>query len=593
MQRYAQIAGWIAKDGLLKYKVRAAATVVAGTMSGMLQAAALGQAVYYAKLLERGNTVAFFGFYFDPRKSLVLITIASIGVLITLLVSSLLQFFSRYQAIRINTIYEEFCVKRGIKTAANFQVLHSTNVSCPPDEKIVRRICHSDCRLAGRALRLLLWAVGPFTQLVIFVSILFYLDQIATIFAGLAALATGYFLYRINQSATADSRIYEDSGPGAATEKAQLIHQACSITQFGHVPSWYEDVYSNGQIDVNRKAYEARLSVTERSRLVVGILSAIIIGVAIVYFGGKSIVAGTSWGALLAYIYMLKRSTQLTEQIAITITSVNRFYPQIKRYYEFITHSNTPPSSKQCLSGPDEVPTGKLGSEAVAGTESEYILKAGRPIALLSPYQINRYSLAHTIESLLSESYITSVLPSTCFISKNYSIPPFTLRNFLYLSDDVTRTELSDQLAAAGLKPESLQTLPQNIDSVIYPDQWQNLDPTLRYAIAMQAVCNSSYKWVLIDRIVVTTLPKATYDHYLNRLEKIFIIVVDSPKIDYKKIGSYNEERVIVLKNSAIAGIGSPEWALDNKEQIESVIGPQFAIEAAQIAEADISAMEE
>ena len=73
--RYLLVIKWILTDGLLKYKFRVIATILAGSASGFLQAVAVGQAIYYAKILEEGKVLNILGYRLDPRTSVVFLLI--------------------------------------------------------------------------------------------------------------------------------------------------------------------------------------------------------------------------------------------------------------------------------------------------------------------------------------------------------------------------------------------------------------------------------------------------------------------------------------------------------------------------------------
>ncbi len=571
LQRYVRIVRWILTDGLLKYKFRVTAAILAGTASGLLQASAVGQAIYYARLLEKGGTVSLLGFEFDPRTSVPLVCCVAGGVLAALVFAAIMEFFSRRQAIRINGLYEEFCSKRAIDTAAKSQVLHNSDKeNVVLNERIIRRICHTDCRLSGRSLRILLWAVAPLTQLVVYTAIIFYMDYIATLAVLFFTICAVFFLFKINQSATSGSRLYEQSGPEAISEKAQILNQICTITQFGGRRDWIDRAYEGGQIKTNLFAYENRLAVVERSRLVTGILTAVIVGAAILYFGIRSLVSGASWGALLAYIFILVRSMKLLVQLSTIITSVNRFYPQVKRYHEFITHSGIEMQSDAGGHIPSPICSRPVQEGAIADSEKSCLLHQGGCYLLFSPLSPSRYSLSYIFSRLLSEDTVHGILANTCFVARKNTIPSVSLRQFLHLSEESTRIGLLGDIKQSGIDTDELGGFPDSLDVPLSVEQWGSLGTICKHLILLEAIRHSHYAWVLIDEYILDILPSNVRDYYLNQMKDRTLVIACSREVDFDRKSLYNAEQVIVLGDSGPIGIGTPQWAFDHKNEILS-----------------------
>jgi ABC-type multidrug transport system fused ATPase/permease subunit len=586
LQRYILIVRWILKDGLFKYKFRVTATILAGSASGLLQASAVGQAIYYAKLLEKGESISFLGQQFDPRTSVALVACVSGGVLLTLLLAATMEFYSRRQAIRINGLYEDFCSKRALETVAKYQVLHNSDKNqVVLDEKIVRRICHADSRLSGRSLRTLLGAVAPLTQLTVYTVIIFYVDYIATLAVIFFTILAVFFLFKINQSATSGSRLYEQSGPEAMSEKTMILNQICTISQFCDTRDWIDRAYETGQIKTNINAYENRLAVIERSRFVTGILTAVIIGAAIGYFGIRSLVMGSSWGALLAYIFILVRSMKLLVQLSTIMTAVNCFYPQVKRYREFIIHSRI--EMQPDLNDPALCPisTRSIAQGAIPESEKSCIFQQGHRYLLFSPILPNRYSLSFIFRGLFTEDKVANILANTCFVAKKNAIPSVPLRDFLQLPENTTQMTFLDEIRQSGIESKHLADFPDSLDAPLSVEQWNGLDIVLKYVISLEAVRRSHYAWALVDEHVFKSLPSKVQDFYLDQLKDRTLIIVCSWQNDFDYKNLCHADQVIVLGDSGPIGIGTPQWAFDHKKEILSAA--EIFVDNVGIADSD------
>src|SRR3990167_3524898 len=83
------------------------------------------------------------------------------------------------------------------------------------------------------------------------------------------------------------------------------------------------------------------------------------------------------------------------------ITVINRFYPQVRRYFQFVENTTTPPAingdrvNDYCIT---------TSTNTVNGSLASFKMSKGCKVGLVSSVELNRYTLAFIIDCLLGHS---------------------------------------------------------------------------------------------------------------------------------------------------------------------------------------------
>jgi len=105
-------------DSMLRFKGLVFLVILADFFGISLQVTAVGQGIYYARLLERGGSFSLRGIEFDPRSSLPLLFLFAIGIILTMLISAGVTYFARSKSLYLSRIYEELCIRRALRLTA-------------------------------------------------------------------------------------------------------------------------------------------------------------------------------------------------------------------------------------------------------------------------------------------------------------------------------------------------------------------------------------------------------------------------------------------------------------------------------------------
>jgi len=70
LRRYSEVFRWLIVDSLWRFKWRAGIIIAAGFLGVTSQAAAIGQAIYYVRLLGKNENLTILGYTFQTKSSI-------------------------------------------------------------------------------------------------------------------------------------------------------------------------------------------------------------------------------------------------------------------------------------------------------------------------------------------------------------------------------------------------------------------------------------------------------------------------------------------------------------------------------------------
>ena len=158
--RYVGTLKSLFMDSVWRFKVQSVAILLSGFLGVTFQVAAIGQAIYYLRLLEKGKAISHFGYTFEPRSSLLFFVLFTAVVFISLLVSAWMIYFSRLKVNRLRRRYEEFCSKRALRSFAQGLRLSADGEAFFNDRTILQTV-RRDANFCGRTVQMLLEGKMP------------------------------------------------------------------------------------------------------------------------------------------------------------------------------------------------------------------------------------------------------------------------------------------------------------------------------------------------------------------------------------------------------------------------------------------------
>lgn len=157
---YVPVFVTFSKDSFLRFKNKSFIIIISGFVGSAFQVAAVGQIIYFAKLLESGNNLQFLTYSFDPRTQ-EFFFVFIFFMMFFLITSSALIYYSNSKIIDLAVEYEAFCSKRISHLIARMSGGVIPGWLSIYDEKSLSRLATSDSRFCGRVLRLLVKLFQP------------------------------------------------------------------------------------------------------------------------------------------------------------------------------------------------------------------------------------------------------------------------------------------------------------------------------------------------------------------------------------------------------------------------------------------------
>ena len=581
LSRYGTILKLVAADSVCRFKKESFLILITDFLGVFFQVWTIGLAIYYAHALEKGDNIKLLGYEFQTRNSIGLLFVCGIGALLSLLLSAWLIYFSRTRGFMLRRRYEEFCAKRVFTLFGSSLKVCVSSDKYFSDSNVLFRLVRTDSRNIGRVLQLFLGTIIPTITLLVAVGVLFYTNAPLTLLMLVLFGVSSIFQYKISVAGAKNSTLREKYAKGASLEYQQIILRLKGTSlPLPKNESWFKENVFSGKIKRFLDAQIERLKAVENSQLISNILFAITIFVILLALGAGIILKGEGWGNLIVYLVALRFGLVNMKQSSSKITGINRFYPQVKRYFQFLENMMSPPETED-IQHINYLVT--VGANHIEGSMESYNLCKGNRIGLVGAVELNRYTLASTVDCLLGHSHqaVKSALSSMWFVTSKYGYLPGTLRESLGLPPEYTWQNLREEIGNAGLLDKAEAQLPHNLDEFISPDIWNRLDPDLKCALAMLNVINSKHKWVVIEEGVLESLTETAVNFFINHLsDRIMVIVFNK---DAKVLGKYNENVIAVIADNKVVGLGSVGWFEENQHKIKNISAKGFGKDAHKV----------
>ena len=579
--RYSTILKLLTADSIWRFKKESFLILITSFLGVFFQIWTIGLAIYYARVLEKGENIRLFGHVFRIRTSISFLIVCGIGVLLSLLISAWLIYFSRTRSLALKRRYEEFCARRVLSLFGSSFMIWSLSGRSFSDSNIIFRLARIDSKNIGRVMWMLLDTIIPGVTLLAAIGVLFYSNAPLTFLMLVLFGISSIFQYRISVMGAKNSTLREKYARGASTEYQRIILRQKGISiPLPENETWFgKEVFMSGHIKRFFDAQIGQLKAIENSQLVSNILFAATMFVILLTLGSSIILRGEGWGNLIVYLVALRFGLVNMKQISKKVTGINRFYPQIKRYFQFVENTTTPPAingdrvNDYCIT---------TSTNTIDGSLASFKISKGCKVGLISSVELNRYTLVFIIDCLLGHSRqaVNNALSSIWFMTSRYEHIQGTFRESLGLPGNYEWQDLCKEVEEieAGLLDRLAAQLPNNLDEHIPPDKWNTIDKDLKYSIALLNALWSNKQWVVIEENVLQSLSDTTLNFFMNRLsDRIMVIIFYSNVANLER---YRKDVITVMSKSEVIGMGSVKWFMENQQNIKDIAGKVSVKEA-------------
>ena len=585
--QYRLVLKWLMGDSIWRFRKESFLILFTNFIGVSFQVWTIGLAIYYAKAMQSGRTIKLLHYEFNARTSTIFLVLCGLSILFSLLIAAWSIYFSKSRGLKLRRKYEEFCAKRiflhfgsGFKIGTPLEQDFS-------DDKIIVRLARRDSRFCSRALWMILDTVIPLATFMVAIATLLYINALLTLLNFTLMGFSAIFLYKVSVYAARNSASLEKFAKGTSREYLRIIQRQKALNVSTHEnEQWLgKTLFSSGPIKKFHDAYEGRLRSLEYSQLISNIVFALAIFLILLIMGKSIISEGKGWGELIVYLIALRFMLTNMRQVNRKATGINRLYPQIRRYFQFLNTTVITPKAGAVPPASYTIAP-KTTHPAIEGSLEYWELKKGSRIGLLSTVTLNRYTLGFLTDCILGHvaEKTKTALESMWFVTADYEfLPNRSLRESLGFSKKYTTDDLQKDLTKIGLWDKYNEQMPSNLDTSLSPDIWRRIDQGLKFSMALLNALQSDCHWIMIEEKGLRTLPDNARDYILDRCsDKIITIVFFQ---DHAAAGNYGEEVIAAMGHGEIIGLGSIDWFKRNQDAIKEIQMPEYTRNAGKGAD--------
>lgn len=577
--RYGEFLRWLAADGLWPHRRLVAGIIGSEFVALTLQVNAIGLVMIYVRRFERGGPAHVLGWTVDVRQSLGLLVAFGLAVAALFMASALLRFASRTWSLRLRRVYSEVCTYRILSILERAPLAASLRLR-PFSENLGMLLAKTDAITCGRILFILVRTVAPLITLVVALAALSYVNPLLVVALLLLSPLAAFFLFRVNVKAAEVSHLTETrSSPSGAEIRRAVSRFAWSPETHASEPARRTDW--EAALPKTRRymdVYIGRLHSVNESELVSNLYFAAVLSVVLLGLGVQAIVWEQGWERMAWCVVAIRYILVAVRELARTFTSVNRFYPQARRYLDFVRAS----AARESPEAEPEPPPYRIGVEhpSLAGSADEWQPQAGQRLAVVASFPLNRYTLSYLMASLVGDDdgTLARAVASSRYVTSRYLLATGRPERDLHL-DGAGWQELRAWAEKARLVKQFERQLPGSVSARISDDQWLRTNPGLKFLAGLVSAMRTQSQWILVEESALRELREDARSGVLEALRDRIVVIVYGRDLD--AIGTYGEQVVIVLDEEHMLGLGPVSWALGHRARIEAMLAESASAGAA------------
>lgn len=558
-QRYRETLLWIVTELIRVDKKRTFLATSFNVLGGLLKAGALALLLYYASMMERAAPINLLGSSWDPRSEAVFYTAIFIALLL-LVCGALAVYFSNH-VINVLTIdFASHCSKTilcasGGRPARNPDPSHER--FHPGVKKGVTNIT-----MLARGVKPVLQVSNPLAILVYSVIVLLYLNSLVTLMVLLLALTSLLFQYKVNfKSVQNESAWLECRRAGNKSLGNLFSGLALTPKIYSSRAEWIEREYNHSAISDFLQRYYQRVIAQPRSALVGDMLLAILLFLVVGYMGSQALAGKIGWTHFLAYLLFARISLLAFRGLLVSLTGFARYYPHIRRVFEFCSSLETP----ACR---DVVPLviAARGKDKI-GDSKRIKVNPGDPLCIISRVPLTRFNLYAFIDVIAGRDIQANNLlcAETACISRGFSaIPGGSVNELVAIPDGASAEFIAARYNQIGLAYKPGVT---DGDALLSAAAWKTLPRQTRARLLLEQACDPAVRLVLADAAVVAECGAVYLQQWYETVSGKLIGIVSD---DVYMPEELNCESVLLMASDRSVSVAAAHWCLDNAGIVEA-----------------------
>lgn len=492
--RYKTFVGWFVKDLARSNGKRFVGIAAGGFIGSTLQMAAFAMGFTYVSHLEQKKPVELFGNLVHLEGSLGLFMVSVVATGSLLMSGAAIEYWAQRHCNLLAWRYWEYCARRTFSLSSKLN-------DWPRDEWLSRpsgmaAFTGREAKLLGTAARLVGRGAINVASLPIGIAMLLWLDaQLAFLMLviGLGALIAYYLL---SMRGAMYRRRLERFGKPAMMERQELARRALYAPgAIGEFDPDFIATFEQGASHRLGEAFAEQRIVLAGSKFATQMVTAVAL-VAAIAMGGAQVLGGYgTWSALAAFLLVLQYTSTKLIGTARVLVSVNRFYPAVRGYSEFLDRVR---QQEEITRDRQRTVREKLCMVTSKGLVVELVHDL---YGLLLPEPPSRYHLGAVRDALRSSVQPNTELWIICpwFITTYIGPSKGSIRDVYGLPRELEESNLARHLQTYGLTTDRALCIAQQIDQKLANGGPLQLRPVDAFAVSAVAAALSGTEIVVAD----------------------------------------------------------------------------------------------
>ncbi|MGH8614639.1 MAG: hypothetical protein ACREYF_22080 [Gammaproteobacteria bacterium] len=576
--KYARFVFWFLQDVHAHFRVHIRRILISGLLGLGSQSAALFIVYHYASALERVEQLNVFGVVTPVTESATLLTLVAVVVLSLLIAAFWSTSRARIRAIELGRLYTDYCVRRAV-TAVSKIGTSRTDPAKQMDLSYTRldQLTRRDANFCGIAVRMLTNALLPIGTSIIVGAVLFVVDaRLSLIILAILGIIS-ITIYRMNLFAARSRSSLGRKGQDMTRERRRLLDRVVYLAApIANEDFLLHEIISVGATSKFNQALIDQRRIIERSRFVSQAAMAAACFVILLTYGRSALDHEASWSGLFAYLGLMSMFTANISKSISMLTSINRFYPPLASYAQFMRESLDLKPADQELEPPRRGGHVYFQSRPVPGDGENLMLAAGGRGALLISDRLTRFHVATLSAATASAESCAGGEQTGWWYSCAYGIPvKGGLREIYGFPPGYGESDLRTDINHIGLEeirsPRLLDALPLK--------KCLQLSESTAFVLGVLAGYRRGYRALVLEERGLRSLRPEQLNRLLDLLDDSVVLIAYSAGA-YERVPAYGEHVVLAASDTEILGWARAEQIKLNPEVIGGMIRKLSASQA-------------
>jgi hypothetical protein len=572
--RYLRILIWMLNDAFREFKTDILIILSSSIVGVIMQGGILAIILTYASFLEDNRTLEYMGFAIESRSDVAFFSMGGLTC-VFLIISALLIYISKKKSAVLSVDYEEHCSKRVFKLIGarpkNFGDHNTTSLP-----RVISQEQTNNTMGCGRAIGTVLDGAFPLAIFIYMAVFLTYINLEVTLSIFILFIFFLSYHYKVNLFVVRNEDQLQELQPKSRKDLLGLVTLLTSLNNShpdmgDHIDLEYQTENIKGSFDGIRNR---RMSVA-KADFASNMMIAIAMSLVVIYLGRQALVGDIPWGEVIIYLIGLRIGVMGIRGLLNNIASYARWYPRVRDHFDFI---NSAREDKRAENKTNQL---RVTNRKNVGDVDEYLFKDGDVIGVVTPMELNRYTLFYYIDEVLcaNKNGRRKLRQGVDFISdRPYIKKDISLRDYLGISADLTWDDLRNKAPIQKFINKLEKKFEGDLDCTLTGDILKSRGMIRGIKLSLLAAFFYPSKFFMVTEKVMSNFDlQGRTDWLMPFSDRILIICYQN---DLTNVGSFGEEVIVIGDTDGQCAMGTVDWVKKNHDLLNEKLLVDDAIES-------------